>query len=73
MKLRSCRNCTFEYLKTIVAIGELSTPGHMNGNGTSSNEYCLLILLSCDPFQKILALICYMSANFWFYAFFCEN
>ena len=39
----------FEYLKTIVASYELRTPAHMNGNETSSNEYFLLIPLSCDP------------------------
>ena len=61
----------FEYLKTIVASYELRTPAHMNGNETSSNEYCLLIPLSCDPSQKFLAFIC--RPIFVFFAFFCEN
>ena len=55
----------FQYLKTTVASYELRTPGHMNGNEASSNEYCLFIPLSCDPL--------YLSANFQFFAFFSKN
>ena len=47
----------FKYLKTTVACYEIRTPGLMNGNETSSNEYCLLKPLSCDPSQKFLAFI----------------